>query len=312
MVAAAEERVTSTATTCSELAAQGSAVQDLVAKVDTLSDKISSTAEVANSARSTAAEAMATAAATTAAADRTDPLVEADSSLPVQLQGELSAVSSRLEELEVSTTQEKEAMRSCVADLAQRVTDSEGLREDMEAIESRMEELSTNTETALATVNEEVEKRANKQSLTGFGELIGEVDRKVAELQTRLEQNISSADNGGKTSSAALEDQLRSIQEELAACTASCTDSSGLMTQVTECAQSCEKMEARLQEIQIAVSGCVSAAEGMSDLAEKVAGIKSDLSDMVETSYEDMEELRTEMVRATYACKAAYCSQTRA
>ena len=71
-------------------------------------------------------------------------------------------------------------------------------------------------------------------------------------------------------------------------------------------------MEARLQEIQIAVSGCVSAAEGMSDLAEKVAGIKSDLSDMVETSYEDMEELRTEMVRATYACKAAYCSQTRA
>ena len=87
------------------------------------------------------------------------------------------------------------------------------------------------------------------------------------------------------------------------------------MTQVTECAQSCEKMEARVQEIQIAVSGCVSAAEGMSDLAEKVAEIKSGLSDMVETSYEDMEELRTEMVRTiyrirTHACKAAHCSKT--
>ena len=52
-----------------------------------------------------------------------------------------------------------------------------------------------------------------------------------------------------------------------------------------------------MQEMQIAVSGCVTAAEGMNDLSEKVAGIKTDLSDMVETSYEDMEELRAEMVR---------------
>jgi chromosome segregation ATPase len=309
-VTTVEEQVASTETTCSELAAQGTSVQDLVAKIDSLSDEISSAAEAATSARSTAEEAMATAAATTTAADKIDPLDQADSSVSVQLQGELSAVSSRLEELEASTNEEKEAMRSFVADLAQRVTDSTGLHDDMEAIESRLEELSTNTETALASVNEEVEKRANKQHLEVFGELIGTVDQKVVDLETRLEQNTSSADDGGKASSAALEDQLGKIQEELAACTASCTDLSGLTTQVTECADTCERMEARVQEIQVAVSGCVAAAEGMSDLSEKVAGIKSDLSDMVETSYEDMEELRAEMVRVihrtrVYAYKAA-------
>ena len=92
------------------------------------------------------------------------------------------------------------------------------------------------------------------------------------------------------------------------ACSATCTDLGGLTTQVTGCAASCEATDARVQEMQVAVSGCVTAAEGMNDLSEKVAGIKSDLSDMVETSYEDMEELRAEMVctiRLTY--RALHC-----
>ena len=304
-VATVEQRAASTATTCSELAAQNTAVQDLLAKVDALSDEVSSATEAATCAKRFADEAVATAAATSTAAHQVEQSVHEDSSLSIQLQGELTAVSARLEELEVSTTEEKEALRSFVADLAQRVTDSTGLRDDIEAIESRLEELSTNSETALAKVGEEIEKRANKQHLEVFGELIGTVDRKVAELETRVEQNSSSADNSWAASSGAFADQLGSMQQELAACTAACTDLHGLTTQVTTCATNCERMEARVQEMQLAVSGCVAAAEGMNDLSERVAGIKADLSDMVETSYEDMEELRAEMVRAI-RCPQAY------
>jgi chromosome segregation ATPase len=301
------EQSASTAKTCDELATHTAVLQEVSEKVDALGVEISSVSEASSSAMSAADAAMS--AATTAgsaavAAAQAQPS-EDGGPASMELQGEVAALSSRLEGLEASTTEEKDAVRTCVTDLAQQMSDTTG---SQEAIENRLEELSSNTEAALATIQEEVEKRANKQHLAAFGELIGNVDRKVAELDARLEQDNQDkpAEDDGAAAAAAIKpvlEELEAIKQELAACSATCTDLGGLTTQVTGCAASCEATDARVQEMQVAVSGCVTAAEGMNDLSEKVAGIKSDLSDMVETSYEDMEELRVEMVctiRLTY------------
>eukprot|EP01045_Picozoa_sp_COSAG04_P003450 COSAG04_NODE_140_length_23600_cov_1779.264414_18_plen_137_part_00 len=47
------------------------------------------------------------------------------------------------------------------------------------------------------------------------------------------------------------------------------------------------------------------AAAAVDEINEKVAAIKSDLSDMVETSYEDMEELRGELKDTLQECTKA-------
>ena len=203
---------------CSEALAaaqDGSAQEELSARVESLGEEVAAAASGAAGAISAAREASSAAAGQQeherlatelsevsarleeqSAAIRTQ--VEAVSAaaeeektrlatLSSEVEEQSASVSARLDTITADAEAEKVAVREVVAELVQS-NDSrhEARAASAKGLEERLEELSGNTEAALASAQDAIGQLTKRQHLEAVGELIGGVDKNVHVLQEEV------------------------------------------------------------------------------------------------------------------------------